>query len=109
MRIRIFVAANGGFVGQLHTLTLNLDLALVPAESSESENAPDFRVLAGKDETTREVGAGWKHVGDKAGDYVAIQIDDPVFVQPLRANLFQDDGNSHVLAWSRPTRRATAR
>lgn len=105
MRIGTFTAADGGFAGHLHTLTLDLELTLVPAENSDSENSPDFRVIAGEGDQAREVGAGWKHVGEKAGDYIAIQIDDPTFVQPLRANLFQGDGNSHVLVWSRPTKR----
>lgn len=108
MRIGTFTAADGGFAGHITTLTLDIDLVLVPAESSDSENAPDFRVIAGSDDEAREVGAGWKHVGEKAGDYVAIQIDDPTFIQPLRANLFQSDGNSHVLVWSRPTKREAA-
>ncbi|PKP89073.1 MAG: DUF736 domain-containing protein, partial [Alphaproteobacteria bacterium HGW-Alphaproteobacteria-15] len=34
--------------------------------------------------------------------------DDPSFVQPLRANLFQGDGNERVLVWSRPSRREKA-
>ena len=105
MRIGSFVAAGGGFAGHLHTLTLDIDLTLVPADSPGSENAPDFRVMAGDGDAAREVGAGWKHVGEKAGDYVSIQIDDPSFVQPLRANLFKGDANSHVLVWSRPSRR----
>jgi uncharacterized protein (DUF736 family) len=108
MRIGTFIAADGGFAGHLHTLTLYIDLVLVPAEASDSENAPDFRVIAGSDDEAREVGAGWKHVGEKAGDYVAIQIDDPMFIQPLRANLFQDNGGSHVLVWSRPAKREAA-
>ncbi|MDP3907529.1 DUF736 domain-containing protein [Novosphingobium sp.] len=108
MRIGTFVAADGGFAGHLKTLTLDIDLVLVPAERSDSESAPDFRVIARSEDETREVGAGWKHVGEKAGDYVAIQIDDPLFIQPLRANLFQGDGNSHVLVWSRPARREAA-
>jgi uncharacterized protein (DUF736 family) len=108
MRIGTFTAANGGFAGHLHTLTLSLQLTLVPAENSDSESAPDFRVIAGAGDQLREVGAGWKHVGEKAGDYVAIQIDDPMFVQPLRANLFRGDGGSHVLIWSRPTKREAA-
>jgi uncharacterized protein (DUF736 family) len=105
MRIGTFVAADGGFAGHLHTLTLDIDLVLVPAEPSDSENAPDYRVIAGSEAEAREVGAGWKHVSEKAGDYVAIQIDDPMFIQPLRANLFQGDNNGHVLVWSRPTKR----
>jgi uncharacterized protein (DUF736 family) len=108
MRIGTFVAADGGFAGHLHTLTLDIDLVLVPADPSDSENAPDYRVIAGEDDEAREIGAAWKHVGEKAGAYVAIQIDDPVFVQPLRANLFQGDGNEHVLVWSRPSRREKA-
>ena len=105
MRIGTFVAADGGFAGHLHTLMLDIDLVLVPAESSDSENAPDYRVIAGSNDKAREIGAGWKHVGEKAGDYVAVQIDDPMFVQPLRANLFQGDGNGHHLVWSRPSKR----
>ncbi|MEQ1541194.1 MAG: DUF736 domain-containing protein [Novosphingobium sp.] len=108
MRIGTFVAVDSGFAGHLHTLTLDIDLVLVPADPSDSENAPDFRVIAGEGDEAREVGAGWKHVGEKAGDYVSIQIDDPSFIQPLRANLFKGDGNGHVLAWSRPSRREKA-
>lgn len=108
MRIGTFMAANGGFAGQLHTLTLDIDLVLLPADLSDSENAPDFRVLAGEGDAARDVGAGWKQVGEKAGDYVSVQIDDPSFVQPLRANLFKGEDNGHVLVWSRPTRREKA-
>lgn len=108
MRIGTFTAADGGFAGHLHMLALDIDLVLLPIDPSDSENAPDFRVMAGSDDEAREVGAGWKHVGEKAGDYVAIQIDDPMFTQPLRANLFQGDRNAHVLVWSRPSRRAKA-
>ena len=108
MRIGTFIAADGGYAGHLHTLTLDIDLVLVPADPSDSENAPDYRVIAGSDDEAREVGAGWKQVGEKAGDYVSLQIDDPSFVQPLRGNLFSDEGNAHVLVWSRPTRREKA-
>ncbi len=105
MRIGTFVAADGGFAGHLQTLTLDIDLVLLPAESRENDNAPDYRVIAGSEDEAREVGAGWKHVGEKAGDYVSLQIDDPMFTQPLRANLFQGENNGHVLVWSRVSRR----
>lgn len=108
MRIGAFVAADGGFAGRLHTLTLDIDLVLVPADPSDSEGAPDFRVIATEGDETREVGAGWKHIGDRAGDYVAVQIDDPSFVKPLRANLFKGEGNGHVLVWLRQPRREKA-
>lgn len=41
MRIGTFVSADGGFAGHLQTLTLDIDLVLVPADPSDSENAPD--------------------------------------------------------------------
>jgi uncharacterized protein (DUF736 family) len=108
MRIGTFHAAGGGYSGQLQTLSLSIEISLVPAAPSDSDNAPDFRVVAGEDEDAREIGAGWKHVGEKAGDYVSVQIDDPSFLQPLRANLFKGDDNGHVLVWSRPSRREKA-
>ncbi len=108
MRIGTFIAADGGFAGHLHTLTLDIDLVLLPADARDSDNAPDFRVIADEGDDAREVGAGWKHVGEKAGDYVSVQIDDPTFVQPLRANLFKGDADNHVLVWSRPSRREKA-
>ena len=102
-----FMRENDGFIGHLMTLTLHQDIIIVPAEPSDAENAPDFRVHvldSMNNETGAEIGAGWKRTGEKAGDYVALQIDDPAFVQPLRANLFHDDGIGHVLVWSRPSR-----
>lgn len=108
MRIGTFRAADGGYSGRLQTLTLSIKISLVPADLSDSENAPDFRVIAGEGNDSREIGAGWKHVGEKAGGYVSVQIDDPTFVQPLRANLFKGDDDGHVLVWSRPSRREKA-
>lgn len=103
--IGTFTARPDGFEGRLQTLTINSALTIVPAEPGEADNAPDYRIMAGEGDTTFEVGAGWKRVGEKAGAYVAVLIDDPTLVQPLRANLFQSDPRTHVLMWSRPSRR----
>ena len=48
-----------------------------------------------------------RRTGDKAGEYVSLQIDDPTFTQPLRANLFQSGSNRSAfhLLWTRPSRR----
>jgi uncharacterized protein (DUF736 family) len=100
-----FTATADGFAGQLETLTLHMPLTLIPAELSDAENAPDYRVIVGEGPYAVEIGAGWKRVGERAGAYVALQIDDPSFFQPLRANLFQSDASSHVLLWNRPSRR----
>lgn len=103
--IGTFTQTADGFAGRLHTLTLERELTLVPAEDREGDNAPDYRILTGAGENACEIGAGWRRVGDKAGDYIAILIDDPAFAQPLRANLFRADPDAHVLLWSRSARR----
>ena len=100
-----------GFIGNLLTLRLVQDIIIVPAEPSDAENAPDYRVHvfdAMSNEATADIGAGWKRTGEKAGEYVALLIDDPTLPQPIRANLFRDDdaGNAWSLHWSRPRDRA---
>jgi hypothetical protein len=54
-----------------------------------------------------EIGAGWKRTGERAGEYIAVLIDDPALPQPIRANLFRDDdaGKAWSLHWSRPAKR----
>ena len=45
--------------------------------------------------------------GEKAGEYVSLQIDDPAFTQPIRTNLFQsgNDRSAFHLLWTRPSKR----
>lgn len=102
-----FKCGPSGFAGRIETLTLFRDIAVVPADPSDAENAPDYRVHArddGSDENGPEIGAGWKRTGERAGEYVALLIDDPALPHPIRANLFRDDdaGNAWSLHWSRP-------
>lgn len=106
-----FTRTKSGYSGRIHTLTLDVELVLVPAEHSDAENTPDYRIHLGDvdgPEVGPEVGAAWKRTGEKAGDYVSLLIDDPAFLQPIRANLFRDDdaGKDWSLHWSRPRDRA---
>jgi uncharacterized protein (DUF736 family) len=88
-----FTRETTGFVGRVHTLTLYRELTIVPAEPSDAENAP-------------EIGAGWKRTGERAGEYLSLLIDDPALPQPIRANLFCDDGGAAwSLHWTRPVKR----
>ncbi|WP_341713547.1 DUF736 domain-containing protein [Erythrobacter sp.] len=103
--IGTFTATPEGFEGRLHTLTIDSVVTFVPSVSGDAERAPDYRIMAGEGDNAFEIGAGWKHVGDKAGSFVAVLIDDPALAQPLRANLFQAEAATHVLMWSRPARR----
>ena len=105
-----FTRETSGFVGRIETFTLFRDIVIVSAEPSDAENAPDFRIHVsddGKAEAGPEVGAGWKRTGERAGEYIALLIDDPALKQPIRANLFRDDdaGNAWSLHWSRPQAR----
>lgn len=103
--IGTFTRTKDGFTGRLHTLALDVELTLVATEQTDTENAPDYRIHAGDDDGP-EVGAGWTRTGDKAGEYVSLQIDDPTFTQPIRANLFQSgsDPTAFHLLWTRQKR-----
>lgn len=109
-QIGTFTREESGFIGHLTTLFLDQDVIIVGAEPSDVENAPDYRVHvfdAMKNETATEIGAGWKRTGERAGEYIAVVIDDPALPQAIRANLFRDDdaGNAWSLHWSRPAKR----
>ncbi len=106
-QIGTFTHDESGFIGHLTTLLLSQDVIIIAAEPSDAENAPQYRVHvfdSMNNETAAEIGAGWKRTGEKAGDYIALLIDDPTFPYPIRANLFRDDdaGSAWSLHWSRP-------
>lgn len=102
-QIGIFTRAPSGFSGRIRTLSFDTEFVIVRAEPSDAENEPDYRIHLG-DEDGPEVGAGWKRTGERAGEYLALVLDDPVFLAPIRANLFRDDdaGSAWSLHWSRP-------
>lgn len=110
MQIGELTRTRDGYAGRIKTISLDFEIRLVPAEHSDTEGAPDYRVHLGGDGDGPEIGAGWNRTGERAGAYVAVQIDDPAFVQPLRANLFRsgEDDREHHLVWNRPSRREGA-
>jgi len=102
-----FTREETGFTGRIHTLTLYREITIIPAEPSEVENAPDYRIHHGANDNAPEIGAAWTRTGEKAGEYLSLLIDDPALPQPIRANLFQNgaDATSWSLQWSRPQKR----
>ncbi len=106
-QIGLFTRTKTGFAGRIRTLTVTQDLILIPADFSDAEHAPDYRVHL-TDADGPEVGAGWKRTGERAGEYIAVALDDPAFTHPIRANLFRtaDDRAVWVLNWTRPSKRA---
>jgi uncharacterized protein (DUF736 family) len=104
MHIGSFQKIGPNFVGRIHTLGLDLALAIVPAGSSDADDAPDWRVHVGENELGPEAGAGWDRTGDKAGRYISLQLDGPTLVHPIRARLFRSEQHNglHQLVWTRP-------
>lgn len=102
-----FMNTRDGFQGRVRSLNLDLALTIVPADPQEGSNAPDYRIHLGSNADGPEVGAGWRKVGERAGEYVAVQIDCPTLPRPIRANLFQStlSPRDHVLLWNRPSAR----
>lgn len=105
-QIGAFARTAFGFTGRVRTLSFDTDFTIVGTERSDAENAPDYRIHLG-DEDGPEVGAGWKRTGERAGDYVAVTLDDPVFLTPIRAHLFRsgDDEQAWGLHWNRLPKR----
>ena len=102
-QIGTFSRNDDGFFGNISTLTLDAKLAILPAEKSDADNAPTYRVFC----EGMEIGAAWNRTGEKAGNYLSVSIDDPSFTQPIHANLFQSDAENDVWAlhWSRQSKR----
>lgn len=98
-QIGTFTRNDDGFFGRVRTLTLDVEVAILPAEETDAENAPEHRVFL----DGQEVGAAWDRTGDKAGSYLSLTIDDPSFFEPIRARLFETDTKkgSWNLLWTR--------
>ena len=101
-----FTRTPSGYSGRVRTASLDLELTFVPAENADIENAPAYRVHLG-DEDGPEIGAGWKHTGDRVGAFISVVLDDPMFAHPVRARLLQsnEDGRDWGLHWTRQKKR----
>jgi uncharacterized protein (DUF736 family) len=98
MSIGTFVATTDGYVGTIRTLTIHAKLRMVAVDKKAREDAPDFRILFGM----QEVGAAWKaktHESEPR-EYLSAMLDDPMFVEPLRGALFEDNGKLNFV-WRR--------
>ena len=77
----------GGWEGEISTLTIQRPIRLVPNNDRISDSAPAFRVML-----------GWQHIGDAwerqsrsdpPRDYWRVRIDDPLC--PISGVLFADE------------------
>jgi uncharacterized protein (DUF736 family) len=93
MIIGTFTKENDGFVGTLHTLTVNAKAKFVPAEGTK-DKSPDLHVIVGK----VEIGAAWHKTSSQGSAYYLVKLDDPTFAKAIFARLPVDGGQ---LVWAR--------
>jgi len=81
---------DGSFKGQLKTLSISADIAIVANRSKSADTQPDYRVLS----DGVEIGAGWMRRSESSGrDYVSLSLAAPEFgPRRLYANLGQAAG-----------------
>jgi uncharacterized protein (DUF736 family) len=83
------------------TVTLSVqtkNVRIVPDTNRAADNAPSHRVYVGR----AEIGAAWSKRSNEGRDYPSVKLDNPSFIAPIYANLFDDeDGEGFTLIWSR--------
>lgn len=92
---------DGSFKGQLRTLSIKAEIAILPNERKASESQPDYRVVSGE----TEIGAGWLRRSEASGrDYVSLSLAAPEFgPRRLYANLGRaagEDDARFALIWN---------
>lgn len=90
----------GGWVGSIRTLLIDVKVRVVPNDNQANEAAPAFRVFAGDS----EIGAAWrkKTSGDQPRAYLSVSLDDPMLPEAISAAMFETAGaNEFKLVWSR--------
>ena len=90
------------FTGEIVTLSVQAKgVRIVPELRTTGDNAPSHRVLVGR----AEIGVAWCKRSNEGREYLGLKLDDPSFNASIYANLFDEDGESHSLIWSRPNGR----
>ena len=106
MKTNILEPTANGYAGDIRLFGIKETIALVAVEANDAENAPDYRVHL-DDEDGPDIGGAWKRVGERAGDYIALEVDSPLFPSPFRPVLFRadDEGRTFRFSWKRPRSR----
>jgi uncharacterized protein (DUF736 family) len=100
------LAREGGWEGEIRTLTLNAKVRFVPNDDRAHANAPVFRVMLGG----VRIGDAWeaRWGPDRAHLFYRVSLDDPLFLDPMSAALFPDsEGGGAQLVWSRSPKEAS--
>ena len=92
---------NGSFEGQLKTLSIHAEIAIVANDKRSNDTQPHYRVLSGD----VEIGAGWNRRAESSGrDYVSLSLAAPEFgPRRIYANLGRapgEDGSQFAIIWN---------
>ncbi len=96
-----FKKVSGEFKGQILTLGLQAKSVRIAADDAATGNAPTHRVHLGD----IEIGAAWEKRTNDNRPYLSVKLDDPSFVAPIFAQLFEGEEGDYDLVWNRQTRR----
>jgi len=79
----------GGWEGEIETLTIKRRIRLVPNDNRMADNAPAFRVMLEWD----DIGEAWERVsrGDPPRQYLRVRMEDPFCPNPINAVLWPDN------------------
>jgi uncharacterized protein (DUF736 family) len=91
---------DGGWAGSIRTLTVDVKARFVPNDNRDSDQAPVFRIYAGRS----ELGAAWRQRtnGENPREYLSVRLDDPSLPEPISAAMFEtEDGKEAQLVWKR--------
>lgn len=88
--------------GEIVTLGVQAKgVRIVPDGNRQNDSAPSHRIYVGR----AEIGAAWTKRSASERDYLSVKLDDPSFVAPIFASLFDDESeDTYTLIWSRPAR-----
>ena len=94
-----FRLTHEGYEGTISTLSMARKVRIVPNGNKKNENSPDFFVKTGQ----CDLGFAHRKIseGQSPRPYLKVFLDDPSFVEPIWAALFEQDGKAE-LVWSRP-------
>ena len=100
-KIGNFKMVSGELRGEINTLSLKIKSVRIAASEQVSDAAPSHRIYVGE----AEVGAAWSKRTNENRPYLSVKLDDPSFVAPVFAQLFENDEGLYDLVWNRPARR----
>ncbi|MEM0985108.1 MAG: DUF736 domain-containing protein [Pseudomonadota bacterium] len=91
-----------GFEGTLALMSLNAPIRIVKNTDKETEQQPDYRVLAGAKGS--DIGGGWVRTAKSSGrEYISLTLADPqIGPRKLYANIAPVKGEDgrHVILWN---------